>query len=324
METIQTANETLAKKLAKPETTARELLNRQAERSDIKRVALDGTQLAYVELGSGEPVVFVHGGFIDFTIWEHQLAAVGERYRAIAYSRRYAWPNEGIPDGADDPMGPHADDLAALIQTLGLGPTHLVGHSAGAFICMLTAHRIPQLVRSLTLMEQPFLPSCSIPPKLEEIAKLMLTHPGLGRAFFEFGSKGAEPCLDSMRRGEVEDGLRKFLNYMNPTLPDFYGTLPADARLHLLANSKSLAASFLGKGIPAFGDENVRRIQHPTLLVKAACTPAPVRRLCDRLRQLLPNAERTEIPDASHTMQWQNSPALNRALVGFMAKQAAK
>ena len=130
--------------------------------------------------------------------------------------------------------------------------------------------------------------------------------------------------MDSMKRGEVENGLRKFLNYMNPTHPDVYSTLPADARLHLLANSKSLAASFLGKGVPAFGDGNVRRIQHPTLLVRAECTPAPVRRLCDRLSQLLPNAERTEIPYASHTMQWQNSPALNRALVGFLAKQAAK
>ena len=62
---------------------------------------------------------------------------------------------------------------------------------------MLTAQRSPELVRSLTLMEQPFLPSCSIPPKAREIVNLVLTQPGLGRAFFEFGSKGAEPCKAS-------------------------------------------------------------------------------------------------------------------------------
>jgi pimeloyl-ACP methyl ester carboxylesterase len=162
-----------------------------------------------------------------------------------------------------------------------------------------------------------------MPPKPGEIAKLMLTHPGLGRAFFEMGSKGGEPAFDSLKRGELEDALRKFLNYMNPTHADFYSTLPADDRLHLLANSKSLAAMFLGKGVPAFGDGNVRRIQQPTLLITAEHTPAPVRRLCNRTAELLPNAERVEIPNASHTMQWQNSPALNRAILGFLAKQTA-
>jgi len=146
MVTSETANETLAEKLAKPEATARAVLDRSENKDDLKWVSVSGTQLAYVERGAGEPVIFVHGAFIDFTIWAQQLPAVGERYRAIAYSRRYAWPNDGIPDGADDPMGPHADDLAALIRTLGVGPAHLVGHSAGAFICMLAAHRNPCLL----------------------------------------------------------------------------------------------------------------------------------------------------------------------------------
>ena len=165
MVTIQTANETLATKLAKPEAIARTVLSANARNYDLKWVAVRGTKLAYIEVGSGEPVIFVHGGFIDFTLWEQQLPAVAERFRAIAYSRRYAWPNDGIPDGADDPMSPHADYLAAIIQTLGLGPTHHVGHSAGAFICMLTAHRSPQLVRSLTLM------GTTLPSKLQHPAE---------------------------------------------------------------------------------------------------------------------------------------------------------
>lgn len=33
--------------------------------------------------------MFVHGSLSDLTIWELQLAPVGERHRAIVYSRRY-------------------------------------------------------------------------------------------------------------------------------------------------------------------------------------------------------------------------------------------
>ena len=59
--------------------------------------SLNGTPLASREVGAGEPVVFVHGGVSDPRTWERQLSPVGERYRAIAYSRRYARPNDDIP-----------------------------------------------------------------------------------------------------------------------------------------------------------------------------------------------------------------------------------
>src|SRR5689334_23322350 len=106
---------------------------RQGETRDaFRHVTVNGADLAYVEEGQGEAVVFVHGGISDLTIWTHQLPAFGQRYRAITYSRRYAWPNEPIPDDADDQMEPHADDLVALLKVLDTGPAHLVGNSWGA------------------------------------------------------------------------------------------------------------------------------------------------------------------------------------------------
>ena len=77
MVTIQTANETLAEKLTKPEATARAVLSGSDRKYDLKWAAVRGSRLAYVEVGSGEPVIFVHGGFVDFTIWDQQLPAVG-------------------------------------------------------------------------------------------------------------------------------------------------------------------------------------------------------------------------------------------------------
>src|SRR5713226_2500806 len=94
--------------------------------ADYKTVTVNGCQLAYVDRGSGDPVVFVHGGISDLRIWERQMAAFSENHRAVAYSRRYAWPNSDILDGTDDQMLPHVEDLAALLRELDLQPARQV------------------------------------------------------------------------------------------------------------------------------------------------------------------------------------------------------
>jgi pimeloyl-ACP methyl ester carboxylesterase len=50
--------------------------------------------LAYVEQGRGAPVVLVHGGGpTDLRTWGQQLEAFAERFRVIACSQRYHYPN---------------------------------------------------------------------------------------------------------------------------------------------------------------------------------------------------------------------------------------
>lgn len=62
-------------------------------------VEVNGTRLEYAERGSGEPVVFVHGGFNDPRSWKGQMEAFGSRFRAVAPSCRHFHPNEPVPDG---------------------------------------------------------------------------------------------------------------------------------------------------------------------------------------------------------------------------------
>jgi pimeloyl-ACP methyl ester carboxylesterase len=104
-----------------------------AAAGEVEHMAVNGTELAYVETGRGAPVVLVHGGLQDYRLWQAHLAAFGQRYRAIAYSRRNHFPNALSADGASDAMGDvHGDDLAGLIKRLDLGRVHVVAHSGGA------------------------------------------------------------------------------------------------------------------------------------------------------------------------------------------------
>jgi pimeloyl-ACP methyl ester carboxylesterase len=74
--------------------------------------------LAYVDQGTGAPVVFVHGSFSDFRIWERQRPALAQSYRFIAYNQRdhgpEPWPDEGKYYSAVT----HAADLAAFLGAL--------------------------------------------------------------------------------------------------------------------------------------------------------------------------------------------------------------
>src|SRR6266542_216125 len=117
------------------------------------KILANGLSFAYVDEGSGPPIVLVHGSVSDYREWSNQIEPLARHYRVIAYSRRYHWPN--IPPGvqADASVATQAGDLAAIIQTLGIAPVHLIGHSFGGAVALDVTLRHPALVRTLVLAE---------------------------------------------------------------------------------------------------------------------------------------------------------------------------
>ena len=112
-----------ASELASPE-------HAHAKQAANKITTKDGTQIYYKDWGTGRPVVFSHGWPLSADAWEAQMVFLGERgYRAIAHDRR-GHGRSGQPWNGND-MDTYADDLATLIDTLGLKDAVLVGHSTG-------------------------------------------------------------------------------------------------------------------------------------------------------------------------------------------------
>src|SRR5215472_9364944 len=130
-----------------------------------------GIRLHYMEQGSGTPMIFVHGSLSDGGYWADQLGPFAEHYHAIAYSRRYNYPN-------DNPVRPgysavtDADDLAAFIQVRHLGRSVVIGHSYGALTALFLAVRHPDLVRALVLAEPPAVSLLTdLPPNQAKVGK---------------------------------------------------------------------------------------------------------------------------------------------------------
>ena len=111
----------------------------------------DGVKLYYEETGSGVPVLFVHEFAGDLRSWEPQLRHFGQRHRAIAYNARGYPPSDVPPDPASYSQDRAADDIAAVLDHVGLAAAHVVGLSMGAFATLHFGFRHPDRARSLTV-----------------------------------------------------------------------------------------------------------------------------------------------------------------------------
>ena len=103
----------------------------------------------YIECGSGEPLILLHGNGEDSSYFEHQLACFSCRYRVIAVDTR---GHGGTPRGtAPFTLDQFARDLVGFMDRLGIGSAHLLGFSDGANIALLFALGHPDRVKSLVL-----------------------------------------------------------------------------------------------------------------------------------------------------------------------------
>ena len=118
-----------------------------------KKPRSTGFACPYVEQGSGEPVVFVHGAISDLRAWEPIREEIAKKYRFVAYTQRYFGTGAWKDDGKQFGVATHAGDLAKLITALNTGPVHLVGWSYGGAVATEAALKNPSLVRSLILYE---------------------------------------------------------------------------------------------------------------------------------------------------------------------------
>ena len=90
----------------------------------------DGAQIFYKDWGRGQPMVFSHGWPLNADVWDDQMLFFGAQgYRVIAHDRRGHGRSSQTWDGND--MDTYADDLALVLEQLGVENAVMVGHSTG-------------------------------------------------------------------------------------------------------------------------------------------------------------------------------------------------
>ena len=267
----------------------------------MPKVNLDGVSLDYIELGAGVPVVFVHGSIGDLRGWALQVEAFAERYRVIAYTRRHYHGSEDPAPKRAPSASTAADDLIAVIEQLGLAPTHVAGSSYGAFTALLAASKRPDLVRSLVLGEPP-------------AGSVLLADAEGQRVWSAFLATAFEPGRAKISAGDVDGGLRTFVDGVIGV--GAFDLLPPPVQQTMRDNAYTLPLE--AEPADPFGAAEASRVTMPVLLLRGAQSPSMFGEINKRLLRLLPHVEPVEIA-ASHVIHAQNPPAYNEAVLRFLA-----
>ena len=270
-------------------------------------VTVNGVSLFYVEQGEGEPVLLVHGGLGDFRDWGGLLSACPARYRAIAYSRRNAYPNALMPEAVTSGFAEHANDLAELVAALGAAPAHVVADSYGAAVALVCALRRPEIVRTLVLDEPP-------------IPSLLGKDPDDRSLAIDFTSFLRQRVLRAFGEGDPEQAVRSLVNRLEGS-DGAWDRIPRPARDEILGNATSLYRE-LRAGFPELTREELHQLRVPVLLLRGDRGPDILHRCTQALADCIPRSRLMTLPGLTHGALPQ-STGYARAVLEFLDEHQA-
>ena len=104
-------------------------------------------------IGSGEPIVIVHGGpGMEHTYFLPQLNSLANKYRLIFYDQRGSGRSPVDVDPSTMTMDQFVDDLDSIRSFFKMDKMNLMGHSFGGLIAMRYAVKFPDHLNRLILM----------------------------------------------------------------------------------------------------------------------------------------------------------------------------
>lgn len=122
-----------------------------------KFVDVNGIRTRYYELGSGEPMVLVHGegwsGHSSANAWSKNIPGLAKRFHVFALDKIGSGMTDNPKDLKDYNLPGEMDHLYQFIVVMKLGAVHLVGQSHGSGDILFLALQHPEVVRDLVLCD---------------------------------------------------------------------------------------------------------------------------------------------------------------------------
>ncbi|HEX5868289.1 MAG TPA: 3-oxoadipate enol-lactonase [Beijerinckiaceae bacterium] len=256
----------------------------------------NGVELFYELTGPEDAPVVVFSTSVGATIemWDPQVRALGDRFRLLRYDTR----GHGRSQVIDRPTSIEelADDLAGLLDALGIAKAHLVGLSLGGMTGQALALRHPDKLESLVLLAT----SAYLPP-----AEAWTERAATVRA------KGMAAIADTVMS-------RWFTRAFTERAP---GAVAA-TRERFIAND----ANGYAICCEAIRDMDLRpaigAVRTPTLILAGADDPATPVAMMEDIRTRIPDAEMIIVPRAAHLLNLERPEIVNAHLAAFLARFA--
>lgn len=249
---------------------------------------IDGARYHYVDIGSGAPLLFVHGNPTWSFAWRKFLTELSTEYRTIAVDHMGC----GLSDKPIDypyHLGKHIDNLCCLIEKLDLKNITLVAHDWGGAIGMGAATRLPDRFSRFVLCNTAAFRSDRIPLRIA-ICRIPIFGSLALRGFNAFSRAAltmaaSNPLSIAARAGY----LAPYNSWRNrQAVYRFVQDIPLDPTHPSYNTLQQIEAD-----LPRFSN-------HPMLLMWGMKDWCFSPYFLKRFQQLFPQAETFELPDAGH------------------------
>lgn len=274
-------------------------------RAHQRWVPVNGVPVNVIELGAGNPVIFVHGLGGSWPNWLEQLPVLCAGHRAIALDL----PGFGaspMPAGQITIPG-YAQTLAALMDVLGIPSAAIVGNSMGGEISAELAITAPERVQRLVLVSPAGISTAKVQPRLPVI-------------------RGIYPAVHAAA-GWVGANADQFVRRPK---------LRAGAMSLVAAKPRRIAAEFAAEQIRGMGKpgflpaleaivshsqtlrERLSAIGCPTLVLWGDRDPVVPVRDAEVFASQIPDAQKIVWQDTGHVAMFERAAEFNALLEGFL------
>jgi len=268
-------------------------------------VSLRSAKIAYEVAGVGDPTVLIHGSLVDRTSWERVRKGLAPSLTVLTYDRRGHGESTGAP--REHPVRDDADDLADLLGSLDLFPVHVIAHSYGSAVALRLASDRPEMVRSLSLHEPPFLALLEEDPATEPEAERLET--------------ATRAMLERVRSGDREGAVREVVDSLSLE-EGAWDRMGRPVQKTMLRNADRWAEEVSDPEAIRPNVEAANDLLIPILLTKGERSPPFLHRITDRLASGLRNVTVRTIPGAGHAPHV-SDPDLFIALIhGFLVERS--
>jgi pimeloyl-ACP methyl ester carboxylesterase len=262
---------------------------------------INGVKLFYELAGSGEPLVLVHGSWVDHKDWQLVAPDLARSFRVLTYDRRGHSLSERPPGQGS--RREDEEDLAAFMESLDLAPAHVAAHSFGGSIALGLAARRPDLFRSLIVHEAPLMGIVADDAELRPLMKELQ-----GRF---------ESVLAQLRAGDIAGGTRRFVEEI-ALGPGMWEQLPEEIRQTWMNNAPTFLDELQDAKWADLDVSALSRFSSPALLTEGDQSPPWFPKIMANLAGAIDGAERLTFPGAGHAPHLTHPDEYVRAVTEFI------
>ncbi len=282
-------------------------------------VGVEGADLYYQAVGSGEPIVVVHGGpGLDHTYLRDGLEPLAGSYRLIFYDQRGLGRSPARLDSTSLSMTRYLDDLDAIRERVaGVDRVTILAHSWGAIPAVLYAMRWPERVSALVLVS-PVEPG-------QRFAEETAARQRAARTEEDAAAIDSLASLPGFAAGDPDVVNGVFFHvfrstFADPAVADSVLTLRLEERTARQGREVARRLMTPLAGLDLW--DRLPELDVPALLVHGDADPIPL----DMVRELeraLPRARLAVIGDAGHFPFLERPAPVFEAIRGFLARVGA-